>query len=590
VYLDALTIAALRDELDRLLHGGRVQRIVQPSELSIGLEVYAGQRYQFLASAEPRSPRVLLVRDRLRRGMDRPSPMWLLLTKYLRGARLESVRQPELERVLHLTFTGEHGTVHLVCEMMGRYSNVILVSSDGFVMGAVKRVPASLNRYRVTLPNHPYVPPPPQEKAHPLLLTPGDLLAMPAEGPLWRRLVNGVLGISPLVAREIVHRATGDAERGGVLAPGTAAAVVQATVDLMRLTETRAWTPCVALSRERGVATPAAYAAYDLTHWPEREPAAGISAAMARVFDAAQPFDAYRQARGRLHALIDEQIRQQEARLASLRRSLVPVEEIEAVQAKGQAILGMAWAIRPGQEALEIDPADWGLQTPPEGGTVRIPLDPALTPSENAQELFRTYRKMRAAAQGVPDLIARGEADLAYLRQVRSEADLAEDRPQLDEAERELQEAGLLPRRAGSQRPSAPAAPLGVRAPDGTLILVGRSSRQNDEVTFRRGSPDDLWLHAHGVPGGHVIVKSGGAPVDEGTLLEAARLAAYYSAARHEVQALVDVTERRHVRHIKVGRPGMVTYSHEQTITVSPAAEGDWEEDEGPDEADRRRL
>jgi predicted ribosome quality control (RQC) complex YloA/Tae2 family protein len=97
-------------------------------------------------------------------------------------------------------------------------------------------------------------------------------------------------------------------------------------------------------------------------------------------------------------------------------------------------------------------------------------------------------------------------------------------------------------------------------------------------VTFRRGGPDDLWLHAHGVPGSHVIVKSGGAAMDEETLLRAARLAAHYSAARHEVQVLVDVTERRHVRHIKGGRPGMVTYSHEQTVTVSPEPEDGWEE------------
>ena len=165
MYLDALTLAALRDEFDERLVGGRVQRVVQPSELSIGLEVYAGRRYQMLASAEPRSPRILLVDDKLRRGLDKPTPMQLLLAKYVRGARLEGVHQPELERVLRLTFSGEHGTVHLVCELMGRYSNIILVSSDGFVMDAVKRVPASINRYRVTLPNHPYVPPPPDRKS-----------------------------------------------------------------------------------------------------------------------------------------------------------------------------------------------------------------------------------------------------------------------------------------------------------------------------------------------------------------------------------------------------------------------------------------
>jgi len=581
VYLDALTIAALRDELDRRLVGGRVQRIVQPADLAVGFEIYAGERFQLLASAEARAPRLLLAPDRLRRGLEKPTPIQLLLTKYVRGARLEAVRQPDLERVLRLTFTGAEGTVHLICELMGRYSNIILVSDDGFVMEAVKRVPASLNRYRVTLPNHPYVPPPPQEKIHPLLLTPADALRLASVedgSAVWRLLVAGVLGVSPLVAREIVYRATGDAEYAGTLDPAVAAAVVQATVDLFRLTETRAWAPCVGYAAENGTRVPAAYAAYDLTHWPDRESTEGMSAAMARVLDAALPYDAYRQVRARLQALIDGQIGQHVARLAALRRSLVPEAEVERVQAQAQAILGMAWAIAPGQEALEIEPADWGLPATPDGGPLRIPLDPNLSPSENAQALFRSYRKMRAAADEVPALIDAAEADLGYLRQLRSEADLAEDRPQLDAVEREMIEAGFAPQRGRVARSAGASEPMSVRAADGTLILVGRNSRQNDEVTFRRASPDDLWLHAHGVPGAHVIVKTGSGAAAEETVERAARLAAHYSAVRGEAQALVDVTERRHVRHIKGGRPGMVTYSHERSITVSPGASDGWEE------------
>jgi predicted ribosome quality control (RQC) complex YloA/Tae2 family protein len=99
---------------------------------------------------------------------------------------------------------------------------------------------------------------------------------------------------------------------------------------------------------------------------------------------------------------------------------------------------------------------------------------------------------------------------------------------------------------------------------------VGRNGRQNDEVTFRRAAPDDMWLHAHGVPGAHVIIKSSGAAVSEETLLMAARLAARYSAAREEPRVQVDFTERRHVRHISGGRPGMVTYTHESTLVVAP--------------------
>ena len=175
MYYDALTTAAVRDELTETLSGGRVQRVVRPTDLSVGLEVYAGQRYQLLLNAEAQSPGVLLTDIKLRRGTEKPSPLSLLLRKYVEGARLQAVEQPDLERILWLTFSGPEGTVTLVCEIIGRLSNIILLAEDGTVMDAAKRVPSSVNRYRTVLPRQSYVPPPPQAKENPLLLTPARL-------------------------------------------------------------------------------------------------------------------------------------------------------------------------------------------------------------------------------------------------------------------------------------------------------------------------------------------------------------------------------------------------------------------------------
>ena len=585
MYYDALTLAALRDELAERLLGGRVQRIVRPSELALGLEIYAGERHQLLLSAENQSPGILLLEAKLRRGVESPSPMQLLLRKYVRGAPLIAVEQPPLERILHLRFGGAAGEVTLICEIMGRLSNLILVAPGGEIMDAVKRVPASLNRYRTILPHGPYFPPPPQEKESPLLLTPHLLRQkmLPLEGPLWRRLLQAVAGVSPLAAREIAYRATGDAETAAMPTEEVAARLVEELIALFRLPETHAWSPCVGYETRDGERRPAAYAPYPLRHYADREDVAYISSAIRTVVEGQQPFDPYAQVRQRLRRIIAEQIGRLEARLASLEASLAPEAEMEQLRRRGNAILAMSWAVEPGQEELWVDGEAFGLLPSEEDadaasasqgceGMVRIPLDPTRSPSENAQQLFREYQKMKAAAEQVPALMEATRLEIAYLQQVRTEVDLAEDRAQLDEVEGELRAAGL-PGKQERRRPilHPQSAPLRLRSPDGALILVGRNSRQNDEVTFRIADPGDLWLHAHGVPGAHVIIKRGGAAVSDETLQYAAQLAAYYSAARGERRVQVDVTERRYVRRIKGSRPGMVTYTHEKTLGVVPA-------------------
>ena len=202
-----------------------------------------------------------------------------------------------------------------------------------------------------------------------------------------------------------------------------------------------------------------------------------------------------------------------------------------------------------------------------------ITLDASLSPSENAQKLFRLYRRKQAAAQRVPSLIEDVALELAHLDQLDTEIALAEDRAQLDQIERGLQESGHI-RGQRVQTAGGAGEPLQVRSPDGTLILVGRNSRQNEEVTFSRGGSDDVWLHAHGVPGSHVVIKSAGGAIEEETLVVAAGLAAYYSAARNEGRVQVDYTPRRYVRRIRGGRPGMVIYRHQETLIVAPAVGG----------------
>ena len=559
---DALTLSALRDEFRTLLVGGRVQAIVQTDDLSIGLEIYAHRRRHYLlASAQTDLPYLYRTGERPRRGVEGIPAFLQLLRKYLRGARLLAVEQPPFERVLHLVFSGPTSEVTLSIELMGRHSNLILIGSQETVLDAVKRVPPTRSRVRPILPGRPYRLPPPQPKLDPTDLDEDRLhrllVAADPQRPAWLMLVNGLRGISPLLAREIVSRALGDPE-----------ALVADMRDPHRLLDAfeealiplweHDWSPCVV--RDAGEVI--AFAPIPLTHLGEPEPCPTISQAAALWVQARRGTDPYAAARAPLQAAIEEARRRIQRRMEAVRRATPSQETIASLREKGQWILTYAHAIRPGQTELVVD-----LGT---GEPLTIPLDPHRSPSENAQRYFREYEKAKRAAAQAPQRLEAARQELAYLDQLATDLALAEDRPAIDAVALALQEAGYLPPQPGPRPPKR--GPLRITSPDGFLILVGRNARQNDQVTFKLAGPDDLWLHARGVPGAHVVIKSGGQAVPETTLQLAATLAAYYSTARGEAQIAVDVTERKRVRRLKGHRPGMVTYRGERTLWVKGPA------------------
>jgi len=218
MYFDALTMAAVADELRAQILGGRVQKVLFPDDLSVGMEVYAhGERRYLLASAHPEHARLHLAGEKLRRGVEKSTPLLLLLRKYVSGGRIAAIEQPPFERVLHIGVQHPEGNTTLIVETMGRYSNIVLVAEEGLILECIKRVGPEMSRYRRILPQHLYVPPPPQSKLDPTDVTElrlRDILfeASP-ESPIWRALVAGIGAVSPLIAREVVCRALGDARR-----------------------------------------------------------------------------------------------------------------------------------------------------------------------------------------------------------------------------------------------------------------------------------------------------------------------------------------------------------------------------------------
>jgi predicted ribosome quality control (RQC) complex YloA/Tae2 family protein len=562
MYLDAYTLSALTDEFLDTLVGGRIQDVLDVNETGVGLEIYAERKRHYLyLSAEPNAPRVQVVAERLRRGLPKPTPLGLLLRRYVEGGILSHVSQPLWERILQFDIETQAGVYQLIIEPMERRANLLLVQ-DGVILECIRRVKPSDTRTRTALPGQPYTLPAPQsEKRDPTRVTEEELADIilqetDVKRKLHQVLTARLLGFSPLLAKEVVYRAFGTTDRSaqGADVSALSAALKNVITPLSR----RDWHPGIAEEGER----PLAFSVYRLTSYPQWRAVGSLSQALSLYFGAPVGEHAYDRAKEPVREALKEAETKLSARLTSLRRSMTDDAEREVLRQSGELILAYQYALLPGQSELR---AQYDADAP----ELAIKLDPELSALENAQRYFERYNKAKRALDDVPRLIEENESALAFVRQLGADLDMASSYPDIDEVQQALQTAGLW-RGAAKRVPGGQkSAPLKLMIED-WVVWLGRNSRQNEQVTFDKGSPNDLWLHVRDVPGAHIIIKSEGRPVPEAIIERAAGYAAYYSPLRGEGKAPVDVTLRVHVRKIKGAAAGMVTYRNERTIMVSP--------------------
>ncbi|MBZ0277882.1 MAG: NFACT RNA binding domain-containing protein, partial [Anaerolineae bacterium] len=329
----------------------------------------------------------------------------------------------------------------------------------------------------------------------------------------------------------------------------------------------RDWQPGIAETDE-GVAAFSVYPLMSLSGWGRVDT---VSEALAAYYGAPVGADAYNAAKEPVRDMIGEAQSRLRGKLASLESSLKDDAEREILKQSGELILAYQYALKPGQTQLK---AQYDLDQP----ELVIQIDPQLSPLENAQAYFARYDKAKRALEDVPRLVRETKIELDFLAQLVADLEMAANWPDIGEVQQALQSKGYwrgkaVKRIAGSGQ----SAPLKVVTKDNFVIWVGRNSRQNEQVTFGKGGGVDLWLHAHDVPGSHVVIKFDGRRIPEAVIEQAAAIAAYYSANRGEGKVLVDVTECRHVKKIKGAAPGMVTYRNETTRTTAPRPESDFE-------------
>lgn len=584
---------------------GRIQRLGMVDALTIGLEVYSRRkRWHLLASADSENPRIHLVSGMPSTDPNLITPFSQLARKYVRGAFITDISQPPLERIIKLSIAKRIGPadenfsdaatddepdndetdiwgdenvtrLDLYIEIMGRHSNIVMVDEDELVRESVKRVTPSMSRVRPILPKRVYELPPPPDKPDPRQATSATMEQVIANAKagdtLTNVLVRGFRSVSPQIGREVSFRVTESAqtkmrEVGAESAPDLSRTLRALYQPML----TAAWNP-KAYERDD---LPIGYGALPMQHLAAEAKEIDVES-ISRAIEVAQvatgtetPKD-HAQRRAQLVENIDRALQSVNTRLHSLQQQHERSKDTERLRRWGDTIYAYLWQIQPGDTELVAE-SDVGEET--------IPLDPDLDPKEVAAKYFDEYRKSQKAGEQLPARIEEAESEIAYLNQLRWLAGEAEGFAAIESIRYEFEEhvpgrLGVDPRANKGHQASKKQANRKVNPltdDDGNLYYIGKSGRENEQVTFEIAHADDWWLHARGVPGSHVILRTRvpGDEPDTEVVERAASLAAWYSQSRDSGSVDVDVTQRRHVRKIKGAGPGMVTYRNEYTILV----------------------
>lgn len=563
---DAMSISALVDEFMDELVGGRVQHTISVDHTGYGLEIYSNRRRQYLyMSADQQTPRVHLVGDTLRRGLYKPKQLGLLIRRFIEGAILEHVSQPEWERVLFLDFVHpEFGESRIIIEPMPRRANILLVR-EGRILDCVHRVGSDDNRYRQSLPNYEYqMPPPLTDRINPYEITLDDVQTLlassekPEKDKLAKMLPRNLYGFSPTMAREIAYLVSKDINI--TVQDVHADELFFVMQEFVAPLKKREWQSGIAVD-EDGVID--AFSVYPITHLEGWQRTESISQAMTEYYGAAVGEEAYEQAKKPVRSALTEAKTKFGKKLEGLESSLKDQSQLEHLQHSGELILAYQYAIEDGQVELS---AQYNADEP----ELVIKLDPEMTPLENAQKYFDKYNRAKRAYNNVPKLIRKAKIKRDYILQLENDLEMAGNWAEIDDVIQALQSEGFdVMRKKVKRIGGGRSAPLQLTK-DGYIIWVGRNSRQNDEVTFRKANSDDFWLHARDVPGSHVVIRNDGRRIPDELLEAAASIAAFYSTRKDEKSVDVIVTRCKYVKQIKNAGMGMVTFRNERTVTVEP--------------------
>lgn len=577
---DGLVVHSISDELSSKLVGGKIDKIYQPENDEIVLHIRNNkENFKLVLSASASNPRAYLSNSYKKENPINAPMFCMLLRKYIQGGNIVSVSQIDFERILKITVESldelkSKTEKTLIIEIMGRHSNIILTHEENKIVDSIKRIPPSISRVRQILPGMVYQLPPAQDKFNPLYSISKDdfkNIVSIFDGNISKCLYSKFLGLSPTISKEICFRCGIDASE---------AVLDLNDLDLEKLynefnnvissLKDKDYSPCLALNPKTDKLLD--FSCINLTMFSELKLVHDNS-----ISSIIENFYAHKDIKERINQRASDFKKSISIKLDRLYNKLKKQElelkesdNAEVYKIKGELITSYIYMVEKGMDSIEVQNF-----YDPDFSTIKINLNPNLTPSENAQKYFKRYNKLKHAKKEISIQIEISLEEINYLENIILSIDNCDNIAELNDIKEELQKLGYMRGKVNpkKEKNKLTTNPNEFISSDGFTILVGKNNKQNDFLTLRVANNDDMWMHTKNIPGSHVIIKSEGKEIPETTLFEGAMLAAFFSKSKMSSQVPVDYTLKKNVKKPNGSKPGMVIYETNSTMYVTPSEE-----------------
>jgi len=570
---DTICVKKITEELSETIIGGRIDKVHQPEkdELMIGIRTFDGN-FKLVLSASANNARVHFS-DFSKENPKTPPMFCMLLRKHLSSGKIVKVSQPGFERIIEIDVEsyndlGDLTIKHLICEIMGRNSNIILCAEDYRIIDSAKHVDMTVSSVRQILPGIRYEAPPAQDKVP--ILDPDkvrdiDLDFSNAASGCDKAIMSRISGISPAVSREIVHLAVGT--NSLVCGELSETDKIQIKNELVKFSENMEFSPCIILDP---TGKPLDFSATAITHYGGNyrvEYFDSMSDVVCRFYKERDQKDRMRQKSADLLKLLNTNLERLAKKLVIQEKTLKDAENKERYKIFGDLLTANLYMIPKGAHKVTVS-----NYYEPDCPEVEIELSPTLSAPQNAQRYYKLFTKLKNAEVEMEKQRLATITEIDYLESTLCALENATSEADLNLIRSELSEEGYIKRTKNGKRDfNKTSKPMHFISSDGFDIYVGKNNTQNDYLTLKFANSQDIWFHTKQIHGSHTVIKLGiDKDVPKTTMLEAAQLAAYYSKARESSQVPVDYTQIKNVKKPSGARPGMVIYDSYNTVYVTP--------------------
>lgn len=578
--LDGLVIHSIVDELHKKLLGGKIDKVYQPENDEVVLHIRNNkENFKLVLSCSASNPRVYLANNYKKENPINAPMFCMLFRKYIQGGNIVNISQIGFERIIKISVESfdelkEKTTKDIIIEIMGRHSNIILTHSlDNKIIDSAKRIPPSVSRVRQILPGQTYVLPPKQDKLNPIDEVSLNLFVdtlTSFNGPIFKAIYSKFLGVSPVIAKEICFRANIDENTLiDEISSNDISKVYKEFHNLFKFINDNMYNPSMVI--DESIDKVLDFSCINLSQFSNLSIINddSISKILENYYATKDIKDRIHQRSSDLRKSISIKLDRLYNKLNKQEKELIESENAEIYKIKGELITSYIYMIEKGMESVEV--ANF---YDPEYKNITISLNPNFTPSENAQKYFKKYNKMKTAKKEITSQIEITKEEINYLENIILSIENCENLAELMDIREELSKVGYLRAKNNIKKETKlTTKPHEFISSNGFKILVGKNNKQNDNLTLKIASNEDIWMHTKNIPGSHVIIKTEGKEVPDETIFEGAMLAAFFSKSKMSSQVPVDYTKKKNVKKPNGSKPGMVIYETNSTIYVTPTEE-----------------